>query len=426
MLLLSGMGVAVAETAPFVNKINATEVVLPEIGAARDISPIRKASESENWIKIGKGFWEDPLWNTEDNQPLSGYFNMERSSQDPYKYRFALNSSTYITIHIEDSKRVYKRIYIEPYSLANINDDRITITQKCKENGIDESYYGELVNNKAVIPGNYFRATFESTGETADCSADRSCVIQFPEGFDKPLDEPDNPENKDSGVFLGIIGFNDEITTKPISLLNEESKNSFTSFVDNLQMGNATLLYYAVDEAISKLKSTHFPDNLKNAVLITFTDGLDQGSLAMNPERRTSREYAAYLADRIAKTSIQDHLLEAYAIGLKSNDVYDDELFMYNLQSLASADSDNSHISKVSNIAEMKQKLNALIEDLNRQTSHRIVKIKVPMMSHGDKYRFTLDHTSDKAENSGIWFEGDFNIDDRSLENIVYHGFTNA
>lgn len=46
------------------------------------------------------------------------------------------------------------------------------------------------------------------------------------------------------------------------------------------------------------------------------------------------------------------------------------------------------------------------------------------MMSHEDTYRFTLDHTTENADNSQLWFEGVFNIDDFSLENIVYHGLT--
>lgn len=367
--------------------------------------------EPENWVKIGQGYWEDPLWSVSDTEPLSGYTDMEKSTRNPGKYRFSITSSVYVTIHAEDANKVY----VEPYTLT-AGGTTITVKQMCPENGQSENYYGQLINGQVEMPGNYFRATNESTGQSTTLSADRRCLIIFPDGFDNPLPE-------DNGIFMGIVGFNDELTVKPISLLNQDSKNDFTSFVDNLHMGNATLLYYAVDDAISRLSAQTFPENLSNVVLITFTDGLDQGSLAMKPEHRTSRGYASYLADRIAGTSIQGHPLEAYAIGLKSTDVYDDDLFIYNLQSLASAE---ANISPVGNIAEMQQRLTTLFENLNRQTTQRVVQIKVPMMSHGDKYRFTLDHTSNNAENSEIWFEGDFNIDDMSLENVVYHGFTSA
>lgn len=380
------------------------KIVFPE--GVLDYTP-----EPENWVKIGQGHWQDPIWTNTNSEPFQGYVDMEKSTVNPDKYRFQFTEDGYVVIHAENPDKVY----MEPYSDKNTNNQEITIYQKCPENGYQENNYGRLTNGKVEMPGNYFVAVLPDNSNI-NGSADRICQIIFPDGFDNPLPE-------DNGVFMGIIGFNESLTTKPISILNQQTKEDFTSFVDNLQMGNATLLYYAVDQAIDKMKAQSFPDNLSNAVLITFTDGLDQGSLAMKPEHRTSRGYAAYLADKIAETKIQKRPLEAYAIGLKSNDVYDDELFLYNLQSLATSE---GNISPVNNIAEMQQKLTSLFENLNRQTSQRIVQIKVPMMSHGDKYRFTLDHTSDKAENSNVWFEGDFDIDNMSLENIVYHGMTST
>lgn len=96
---------------------------------------------------------------------------------------------------------------------------------------------------------------------------------------------------------------------------------------------------------------------------------------------------------------------------------------MYNLQSLASAD---ENVMPVNNISEMQQKLTNLFENLNRQTTQRIVTIKVPMMSHGDKYRFTLDNCRNSANTSDIWFEGTFNIDNMSLDDVAYSGFTST
>lgn len=52
---------------------------------------------------------------------------------------------------------------------------------------------------------------------------------------------------------MGVIAFNDEIYRKQLSVLDETTKEDFTSFINDLQMGNATLLYYAVDQAISSL-----------------------------------------------------------------------------------------------------------------------------------------------------------------------------
>lgn len=381
------------------------KIVFPE--GVLDYTPVQ-----ETWVKIGQGHWVDPLW-TYNEQPLEDDIEIEKSVQNPNKYRTKLDiiSNDMITINAENPEKVY----ITPYSAENVNNVIITVTQNCSENGMSGSKYGTLANGKIIIPGDCFVAT-SSTNNQINGSSSRNCVITLPDGFDNPLPE-------DNGVFMGIVGFNDEIKRKPISLLNEETKEEFTSFVNELQMGNATLLYYAVDQAISSMKAQTFPDNLSNVILLTFTDGLDQGSLAMKPEYRTSKGYADYLSGLISNTKIHGHTLEAYAIGLKSEDVYDDEMFMYNLQSLASKD---DNISSVSNIDELQQKLTELYENLNKQTTQRIVTIKVPMMSHGDKYRFTLDHSRTSALNSNIWFEGNFNIDNMSLENVIYHGFTST
>lgn len=379
------------------------KIVFPE--GVLDYTPAE-----ESWVNIGKGRWEDPYRNNNNGDSYTANVDVEKSVQHPYNYRISLQEGDYINIYTENPSKVY----ISSYSLTSSQGTQVTVTQNCPENGLSGSQYGTLSNGKITIPGDYFIASVPSTGETMTCDASRKCVITLPDGFDNPLPE-------ENGVFMGIIAFNDEIARKPISLLNNDTKEDFTSFVDGLQMGNATLLYYAVDQAVSSMKSQTFPENLSNAVLVTFTDGLDQGSLAMKPEHRSSKGYASYLADIIGQTTIQGCPLEAYAIGLKSDDVYDDELFMYNLQSIASND---NNISPVSNITEMQQKLTNLFENLNRQTTQRIVTIKVPMMSHGDKYRFTLDKSRNSATSSNVWFEGVFNIDNMSLEDITYHGFT--
>lgn len=383
---------------------NIHKIVFPE--GVLDYTPVE-----ESWVSIGQGYWEDAFWSNLEGSPLSKTVDVEKSVQHPDNYRVTLTTDIYVTVYTENPAKVY----ISPYTLQSTDDVPITITQDCVENGLSGTNYGTLSNGRIVIPGDCFIASLDN-GETARCNASRNCIITLPGGFDNPLPE-------DSGVFMGIIAFNDEVTRKPISLLNTDTKEDFTSFVDGLEMGNATLLYYAVDQAISSMTAQTYPDNLSNAVIVTFTDGLDQGSLAMKPEHRTSRGYASYLSDLIGQTTVQGCPVEAYAIGLKSDDVYDDELFMYNLQSLAS---DENNILPVSNIVEMQQKFTELFENLNRQTTQRVVTIKVPMMSHGDKYRFTLDNCRNSATSSNVWFEGEFNIDNMSLENITYSGFTST
>lgn len=368
----------------------------------------------EKWIVIGTGHWEDPFWSNGDKKPYSQNIKVEKSVQHPNRYRTKLHGlADYITIYTDDPDKVY----ISPYTGEASTGELITVAQNCAENGMSGEYYGTLNNGQIIIPGDFFVCFYPGSSAKSNCDSSRSCKIRLPDGFDNPLPE----DTEDNGVFMGIIGFNDEVKRKPISILDENSKDEFTSFVNDLEMGNATLLYYAVDQAIASMKAQTFPKNLSNALLLTFTDGLDQGSLAMKPGFRTSKEYADYLSNLITNTSIQSNSLDAYAIGMKSEDVYDDEMFKYNLKSLTSKE---ENISSVNNIDELQQKLTEILENLNKQTTQRVLTIKVPMMSHGDLYRFTLDHSRSSMSNSSIWFEGTFNIDNMSLENVTYHGFT--
>lgn len=367
----------------------------------------------ETWVNIGLGRHSDPFFyrTTDDGNkvPWGGLTYIEKSAHYPGKYRYIMGEG-YVVVNTENPNNVY----IKPYLYRN-NNILFTITQMCPENGYNNmSNYGTLKNGKITIPKSSFIITAE--GYSSSQSANYDYILTLPDGYDNPIEE-------ENGVFMGIVAFNDQLTRKQISILNESTIDDFTSFVDGLQMGNATLLYYADDQAINSLKAQTYPSNLSNAVLITFTDGLDQGSLAMEPSHRTSRGYADYLAERIASTSIQNCKLEAHAIGLMSSDVVDDELFRYNLSALASSP---ENVSSVNNIDELQTQLTQLFENLNRKTTKRTVSIIVPMMSHGDKYRFTLDGTADDATKSKIWFEGVFNIDNLSLENIVYNGLSSA
>lgn len=366
----------------------------------------------ETWVSVGTGHFVDPYFRFAEGVVAETDVTVYKSTTRKDVYKFSPDyTGSDMYLHTGDPDKAY----LETYSVKNGNYT-FEFTQQCPENGSTLSQYGKLQDGVVEIPSEYFVARVLETSESATLSAGRKCVITLPEGYNRPIEE-------DHGIYMGLVSFNDELQNKPIALLNETSKEEFTNFVDNMEMGNATLLYYAVDQAITTVTAGTYPENLSNAILITFTDGLDQGSLAMAPEHRTSRNYAAYLSERIGSTSIQDRPLQAYAIGLKSSDVADDELFMLNLEALASS-ADKAH--SVSDISEVQEELSRLYEELSRQTSKRTISISVPMMSHDDTYRFTFDHVSDNVENSDLYLEGVFNIDDFSLENVTYHGFTST
>ena len=77
-----------------------------------------------------------------------------------------------------------------------------------------------------------------------------------------------------TGLYLGITGFNSDLqhyTYRPAyypsvdyyRLLNTSTSNSFKEFVSTLKTDDGTILYYAMDNTISLLEKSKFPDDLK-------------------------------------------------------------------------------------------------------------------------------------------------------------------
>ncbi len=340
------------------------------------------------------------------------------------------DDNVYVYLHA----KAKDKIYLEPYTWFYFGGNdytstkyNLTVKQRCPENGYSSKYYGKLSDDgrTIVFPIGAFETSGGYSGKTTYTTEEFKLV--FPVGIlnDDVFNfvEPD-PED-DSGIYMGVTSFNTTLKTLPIQRLSDTTKNTFFDFINGLQMDNATLLYYAVEKSIDALGNPTYPDNLSNAILITFTDGLDQGSLAMNPAPKNWRNYAAQLHTKIGNTKIQELPLKAYTIGLKSADVLDDEQFMFNLTQLASDDS-NAH--SVANIAEVENELTKIYKELNSRTTKRTISITVPMMSDGDKYRLTLDGTnaSSSAKESKRWIQGTFSIDDYSLNGIEYYGISST
>ena len=77
-----------------------------------------------------------------------------------------------------------------------------------------------------------------------------------------PTPTPSNPASTE-GMYLGVIGFNDQLYIKDISYLNSSSYQSFTNFVDNLTPGNGTALFYADYTALKKMNAFPKPTQVE-------------------------------------------------------------------------------------------------------------------------------------------------------------------
>lgn len=226
------------------------------------------------------------------------------------------------------------------------------------------------------------------------------------------------------GLYMGIIGFNEDIIDKgDMSLLAPNTKSSFISFVNGLTTKKSTVLYYGVDQALDKLTSTSFPNDLGNVAVVTFTDGLDQGSLPMVDYKYGSRdEYRTYLNSRIKSTKVQGLPLSAYTIGLRGGDVTDYEGFKKNLVSLASSE---GNATEVTDMNAVNSRFQEIANQLISITETKGLSIKFPKLDDGQTYRFTFDNVSNAAQ-SKVYIEGRMNVRENTLNNVKYVGLTCA
>lgn len=232
--------------------------------------------------------------------------------------------------------------------------------------------------------------------------------------------EPDT-----EGIYLGIIGFNQKLEKQEIKKLTSNNKRDFTNFIDGLSKDNGTALYYADYSALQMMKQYSKPPKLKNVALVTFTDGLDNVSLAnneFNPENYSSTSaYCDALHNKIMNEAVHDLSVKAYTIGLKGSDVTDDAMFNNNLNKLASS-SDNVFL--VSNMNEALSRFAEIADNLNSTSTSVNVGVDIPGgYDDGQVLRFTFDNIN-AATSSSLYIEATFHrTNGRTLANITYHGF---
>ena len=229
----------------------------------------------------------------------------------------------------------------------------------------------------------------------------------------------------ESGLYLGVIGFNNKLTEKELGLLTPSTVNSYKTFVNNLSVGNATVLYYAEENGLDRLTQASFPSDLISASIVTFTDGLDQGSVAYN-EYYENMGIAQYLSDlngRILSEKVcgSNIKIDAYAIGLQGKDVQDVDAFKNNLKKLSSSE---DKMFEANDMDEVNETFNNIARSLYSATSIFSMTFNIPMPSNGEVIRFTFDNV-EKAEDSKCYIEGTYrsrNLEDLKFEGCLYQG----
>ena len=218
----------------------------------------------------------------------------------------------------------------------------------------------------------------------------------------KPKAEDNTPAKE--GLYLGIVGFNSELYTMPLGLLNQDTKREFVNFVDGLAMQNGTILYHAVNTGLNSLAAAKIPENLINVSVVTFTDGLDQGSYILS-NYNSGSEYLTAVNSRINNELIGGTNISAYSIGVRGSDVADIESFRNNLNKLSSDPAHN--VFEVSNMSEASEKFAQIAQQLYNQSTFYNVTLKLPAQEPNTKLRFTFDNVSE-ATASQCYIEGTY------------------
>ncbi len=239
----------------------------------------------------------------------------------------------------------------------------------------------------------------------------------------------------DPGIYVGIVGFNDKITEysvghgkrqKKLRLLNSGTQKEFESFIDELEVSNGTKLYHAVRIAIDNIQAASLPEDLRSVSIITFTDGLDLGSYG-DSEYDSGDEYVRAISNRIFTEKVHNLPLNAYCIGMKGDDVGDEEKFRSDLQKLSSS-SENAML--VSNMSEVNEKFKQIASSLYKENVMQSLALKIPLPEKNQQLRFTFDvsgNSSVDASNSQIHI--DFQFDSKSnpeIKYIIYEGITGS
>ena len=317
---------------------------------------------------------------------------------------------------------VVSSVFVISCSGGSKSDEGETITDN-DNNSADTTEDSDVFDTLPEQPNNG-----DPTQNDAEPGPDDADTTQKPadDTDSEPDDDPDSgePVLMNEGIYFGIIGFNEFQYSKEIGFLDKSTESIYKGFIDTLSYRDGTALYFADYTALEMMRDYQLPPNLKNVVLVTFTDGLDNISLAneeYNPENYGSTtEYRDALHDMIVNDKIHGTDVAAYTIGLKGVDVNDDTAFEETLNKLASS---GENVFQVADMVEVKERFEEIAQSLYSVYKTVNLDVKVPGgYDDGLKLRFTFDNP-ESATDSNFYIEATYRRSEgRTLEEITYHG----
>lgn len=265
-------------------------------------------------------------------------------------------------------------------------------------------------------------------------------------GCNKP-DDPNDPNDGGNGgggngsgtelptgMYLGIIGFNDDLHIMPITRLDEQSIGEDTTFINNLKMSDATLLIEAVNTSLDMISSNGIPKDLINVSIVNFTDGMDEGSYwySNNTHGTHYSSYSEYLevvTQRIRTEQVAEIPIEAHTIGIQGNDVNNVDLFRNTLDGISSLSIDgNEYVHLVTDFSEVQAYFKVIADNLHQTSINSVLTMRFPAPNANDRIRFTFDSIDDVAQ-SQQYIEGIFILGSDGkgvLTNVQYKGMSST
>jgi hypothetical protein len=284
-----------------------------------------------------------------------------------------------------------------------------------------------------------FVVIFAAVIETVSCASTKNDK----NGKDDPSrNRTSGEDSEEGGVYIGIISFApdaEDITGGAPILLDDEGHDNLMSILDDKYKRSSyqgTSIYYAIHLALANLSTNEsmYPENLETVSIMTFTDGLDNGSTSpiLSPIEgesfagKVTDEYLGYVKTQIINRRIMDMKINAYSAGVRGNDVSDVSLFRSTLVSLASK---SEYAIELEDFSTLEQEFSDIASSLAETAIDTTFVVATPAVSTGTKIRMTFDvlkeqNDSDAGLNSSRYVEGDVVYSDNvfTLTNVVYGG----
>lgn len=188
---------------------------------------------------------------------------------------------------------------------------------------------GETRQGNAKVPDNRSMVLMLVLDCSSSLKSDFKKVQGAAKDFIKDMLDASGGKGK---VKIGIVAFSKigETAFFPITSLTDYSYSNMCNFIDWQHIANGTALYYAMDKAVDSMEyycvnSIPKDEPLSAAILVTFTDGLDQTSRSERDGINTADQYYDAVLSRYG-TKMQNKRINGIPLQSKIRGVRGDDI----------------------------------------------------------------------------------------------------